>query len=100
MHPQRKHTVSGHLRVRDGKRGKVFYAKYRLPDGRQVERKIGPKWNGTGRPADGYYTDKTAQAALDEILVEARRGTLAGMHKTGAAVADAAAEWLRHAEQE
>jgi len=48
-----------------------------------------------GRPAAGYFTKRTAQAWLDEILAEARRGTLAGMVRTGATFADAAAEWLR-----
>ena len=34
-------------------RGPVWYAKYRLPDGRQVQRKLGPAWTDRGRPAAG-----------------------------------------------
>ena len=34
--------VSGHVFRRRGARGDVWYAKYRLPDGRQVKRRIGP----------------------------------------------------------
>ena len=34
-------------------RGPVWYAKYRLPDGRQVQKRIGPAWTQRGRPADG-----------------------------------------------
>ena len=36
-------------------RGPVWYAKYRLPDGRQVQRKIGLAWTERGRPANGYF---------------------------------------------
>ncbi len=46
-------TPSGHVFRVDRRRGPVWYAKYRLPDGRQVQRKIGPAWtDGDGlRPA-------------------------------------------------
>jgi integrase len=81
-------------------RGPQWYAKYRLPDGRQVQKRIGPAWTARGRPAAGFFTRRTAQAWLDEILAEARRGSLPGMVRTGATVADAAAEWLRWAEHE
>ena len=64
-------------------RGPVWYAKYRLPDGRQVQRKLGPAWTSRGRPATGYLTKRTAEAWLDETLAEARRGELAGMVRTG-----------------
>src|SRR4051794_37098270 len=42
--------VSGHVRLRRGKRRNVFYVKFRLPDGRQVVRKLGPEWRQRGRP--------------------------------------------------
>src|SRR5919199_1583592 len=84
----------------DGKRRPVWYAKYRLPDGRQVQRKLGPAWTERGRPPAGYLTKRTAEAWLRDTLDEARRGTLPGMVKTGATFADAAAEWLRYVEQE
>ena len=45
--------VSGHVFRVERKRGPVWYAKYRLPDGRQVQRKLGPAWTGRGRPAGG-----------------------------------------------
>jgi hypothetical protein len=48
-----------------------------------------------GRPPDGYFTKRTAEAWLRDLLDEARRGTLAGMHRSGVTIADAAAEWLR-----
>ena len=90
--------ISGHVFRADRKRGPVWYAKYRLGDGRQVQKKIGPAWTGRGRPAAGYFTKRTAQAWLDDLLAQARRGELAV--STGATVADAAAEWLRWAEHD
>ncbi|HEX8074769.1 MAG TPA: site-specific integrase [Thermoleophilaceae bacterium] len=100
---QEVHTrrpVSGHVFRVERKRGPVWYAKYRLPDGRQVQRKLGPAWTGRGRPSAGYFTKRTAEAWLDDTLAQARRGELPGMVATGATVADAAAEWLRWAEHD
>jgi integrase len=81
-------------------RGPVWYAKFRLPDGRQVQRKLGPAWSGRGRPAAGYFTKRLAEDWLRSTLDEARRGVLPGMVATGATVADAAAEWLRYVEHD
>ena len=39
-------------------RARVWYAKYRLPDGRQVQKKLGPAWTERGRPANGYLTKR------------------------------------------
>ena len=91
---------TGHVfRVERG-RGPVWYAKYRLPDGRQVQKKLGPAWTDRGRPPAGYFTKRQAEAWLREMLDEARRGTLPGMVRTGATFADAAAEWLRYVEHD
>jgi len=80
--------------------GPVWYAKYRLPDGRQVQKKIGPAWTDRGRPPVGWFTKRTAEAWLRDLLDEARRGTLPGMVRTGVTFADAAAEWLRFIEED
>lgn len=100
MHSERIHPVSGHVRCVPRKRASQWYAKYRLPDGRQVQKKLGPAWTGNGRPPAGYFTKRTAQQALQAILTDARRGTLPGQTSTGATFGDAAMEWLRHAEHE
>ena len=100
MQTQRIRQVSGHVRVHAGKRGNVFYAKYRLPDGRQLQKRLGPEWTGKGRPAAGYLTRRMAEGELQAILTDARRGTLAGMVKTGATFADASEEWYRHGRDE
>jgi integrase len=92
--------ISGHVFRVERKRGPLWYAKYRLPDGRQVQKKLGPAWTRRGRPAAGYFTKALAQTWLDSTLAEARRGELAGMVRTGATFADAAAEWLRYVEHE
>jgi integrase len=98
--PPLARPVSGHVFRVERARGPVWYAKYRLPDGRQIQRKLGPAWTARGRPPAGYFTKRTAEAWLDDVLAEARRGELPGMVATGATVADAAAEWLRWAEHD
>jgi integrase len=91
---------SGHVYRHSGRRGDVWRAKYRLPDGRQVHRTIGPAWTQRGRPPAGYFTKRTAEDWLRETLDQARRGTLPGMLVTGATFADAAAEFLRYVEHD
>ena len=93
-------TPSGHVYRVDRARGPVWYAKYRLPDGRQVQQKLGPAWSERGRPPAGYLTKRLAEDWLRRTLDEARRGTLVGMVRTGATFADAAAEFLRYAEHD
>src|SRR4051794_23386089 len=104
MQSHTSRPISGHLRLREGKRGATWYAKYpghvRLPDGRiaikQTETRIGPAWTGTGRPAAGTYTRRTAQAWLDAKLTDLRRGIGIAIVGDSATFADAAAEWYRH----
>src|ERR1700727_437307 len=91
---------TGHVSRVQRARGPVWYAKYRLPDGRQVQKKLGPAWTDRGRPAAGYFTKRTAEAAMRSTLDEARRGVLPGMVRTGATFAEAAAEWLRYIEND
>lgn len=92
--------LSGHVFRVERKRGPTWYAKYRLPDGRQVQRKIGPAWTERGRPAAGYFTKRTAGDWLRNVFDQARHGTLPGLVRTGATVADAAAEYLRYIEHD
>lgn len=92
--------VSGHVFRVERKQGPVWYAKYRLPDGRQVQKKLGPAWTQRGRPPVGHLTKHTAQAWLDGTLATARRGELGGMVRTGTTFSEAAEEWLRYVEHE
>src|SRR5947208_2864623 len=89
---------SGHVFRVERVRGPVWYAKYRLPDGRQVQKKLGPAWTGRGRPATGYFTKRLAEDWLRATLDAARRGTLPGAVRTGVTFAEAADEWLRYVE--
>ncbi len=95
-----KSPPSGHVFRIDRKRGPVWYAKYRLPDGRQVQRKLGPAWAERGRPPAGYFTKRLAEDWLRDVLGRACRGTLPGLVRTGATVADAAAEYMRYIEHD
>jgi integrase len=89
-------NVTGHVYLVERKHGAKWYAKYRLPDGRQVQKLLGPAWvRKRGRPPEGHYTERTAKEALGAILADARRGTLVGTETTGATFTDAAAEFVR-----
>ena len=92
--------ISGHVYRHEGKRGAVWRAKYRLPDGRQVHRTVGPAWTERGRPAAGSFTKRTAEAWLRDVLDQATRGLLPGMVRTGVTFAAAAEEYLRHLEHD
>ncbi len=99
-YPEPARRPTGHVYRRDGKRGAVWYAKYRLPDGRQQQRRLGPAWSERGRPPAGYYTRRLAGDWLRDTLDQARRGELPGLVQTGATIADAAAEFLRYIEHD
>jgi integrase len=90
--------ISGHVFKRKGARGDVWYVKYRLPDGRQQKKKLGPHWTQKTTPPEGCFTKASAQAYLDSLLAQARVGTLPGMVRTGATFQEAAAEWLAYCE--
>jgi integrase len=91
---------SGHVIRVERRRGPVWYAKYRLPDGRQIQRKLGPAWTERTRPPAGYFTKRSADAWLRDVLDQARRGTLPGLVRTGVTVEEAAAEYLRYVEHD
>lgn len=93
-------ATSGHVYLRRGKRGRVFYLRYRLPDGRQMKRKLGPEWIRRSRPPAGHFTRRMAEAALREVLADAQRGRLPGQVRSGATFGDAVAEWLRYIEHD
>jgi len=99
-HP-RVQPVSGHVFLAERKSGARWYMKYRLPDGRQVQRLIGPAWSSKREdPPAGYFTKRAAQAALDDTLARARRGELGGVVRTGARFSEASDEWLRYVERD
>ncbi|UJA20582.1 site-specific integrase [Thermoleophilia bacterium SCSIO 60948] len=67
-----------------------------------MNRRLGPVWTERGRPPEGYFTKRTAEAALQALLTDARRGELAGPDPVGASrtYAHACEEFLRYTEQD
>ncbi len=93
------HPVSGHVYRQQRQSGARWVAKWRDGAG-QHKRVLGKAWSGKGRPAEGYFTKRLAQQALDDILADARRGQLVGRARTGVPFREAVEEWLRHGEHE
>ncbi len=84
-------TISGHVWLYEGKRRKTWCAKWRDQHG-QHEKRLGPAWTAKGQPAPGFLRERDAQALLDAILVDARRGQLQQEH-TGLTFRALAEEW-------
>ena len=89
--------VSGHVFRLDRRSGPVWYAKYRLPDGRQVQKRIEPASCRRSRPAPGFFTKRTAEAWLAEVLRDAE---VAGFVRGGVRFDEAARKWLRLAAED
>ncbi len=60
--------ATGHVRLIEGKRGPIFYAALRLPDGTRMQRRLGRAWLTRSRPAAGFITRSQAEAKLSAIL--------------------------------
>lgn len=93
--PVQPQPTSGHVFKVERKRGPQWYAKFRLPDGRQAQKRIGQHWSDrrTSPPA-GYFTKTTAREWLDDTLAKARKGELPGQVKTGTTLTAAFDDWL------
>jgi integrase len=87
-------AVSGHVFLYEGRRRKTWCVKWRDHEG-QHERRLGPAWTETGPPADGFYREREAKAALAQILVAARQG-ISEQRRTGVTFARAAEDWYEH----
>jgi integrase len=84
-------AISGHVYLREGKRRSAWYAKWRDQQG-QHQKRLGLAWSGKGAPPAGFLRRRDAQAQLEEILVEARRGRVR-QERTGVTFADVAEDW-------
>ncbi len=91
--PTAARSVSGHLRLRRGKRRSTWYAKWRDADGVFHQDKLGLLWQDKGEPAPGYLCEKDAQAQLQAILTDARRDAFE-QRRTGVTFDVVADEWL------
>lgn len=76
LDPTFSRSVSGHVKLRRGKLRSTWYAKWRDPEGLQRERKLGLLWDQKGAAPIGYLTEKDAEAQLQAILTDARRGAV------------------------
>ena len=93
--------ATGHVWRYDGPRGSTWYAKFRGPDGRQMQRKLGRAHDGRGRCPDDHLTERMAHDALRRLLTDLERGTLAGAApRSGRTFRDACDEFLRHRRDE
>jgi integrase len=86
-------AINGHVWLYEGKRRNTWCAKWRDQHG-QHEKRLGPAWTGKGAPAPGFLRERDAQALLDAILVDARRGQLR-QERTGVPFSDVAEEWFK-----
>lgn len=91
--PTAARSVSGHLRLRRGKHRSTWYAKWRDADGVFHQDKLGLLWQDKGEPAPGYLREKDAQAQLQALLTDARRGA-SEQRRTGVTFDVVADEWL------
>lgn len=60
--------ATGYVRTIDRKTGPVYYAKLKLADGTQPQRRLGRVWTKRTRPPAGYLTRGMAEARLAAIL--------------------------------
>src|SRR3954454_21849302 len=105
LDPVRPPAISGHVRRVQRKRGVMWYVKYRAPDPthtdgvRQVNKLLGPEWPDGGPPPPGYFDRRTAQAELEAILTDARRGHMEVV-RTGVSFERLAQDWVAWGEHE
>jgi len=92
-------TVSGHINLRKGARGGVWYVKWRDANGRQHEKRLAKDWTHGGPPAAGYMRRKEANEALQAILTDARRG-LVEQVRTSVTFGFVAEEWFENGKLE
>lgn len=86
--------VSGHLDLYRGKRRATWYAKWRDGAG-QHRRRLGAAWLGKGPAPAGQLRERDAQAALQAILTDARRGAVE-QARTGLTLATLAEDWIAY----
>ena len=60
--------ATGYVRTIPRKGGPVYYAKLKLPDGSQPQRRLGRVWTKRTRPPAGHLTRGMAEARLQAIL--------------------------------
>ena len=103
MPAERRHSTaraSGYVYERPSKRGPLWYAKGRGPDGTQFNRRLGPAWKRKSSPPAGHLTKRGALELLRELLRELDGAHAIATTLDGATFGDACREWLRHVEHD
>lgn len=70
------------------------------PTASRSRRRSGRPGRNAVAPPVGYFTKRTAEVWLQDLLAQARKGTLPGIRSGGATFAEAAEEWLRFIAQD
>jgi integrase len=79
--------VSGSVFLIPRAKGGVWYARLRI-DGEQKKVKLGMLHAGRDRPLPGFLSERMAQAALEDLKAEARRGGVKVQRNTGAKLSE------------
>jgi integrase len=90
--------ATGYVRTIERREGPMFYAKLKLPDGTQPQRRLGRAWDRRTRPPDGFLTEGMAQARLEAILCG--DDPLVNIQPTRVTFQRACDEWLADRERE
>jgi len=85
--------VSGHVFLREGKLRSVWVAKWRDGFG-QHKKVLGRDWIEKGSPPAGYLREREAEAQLQAILTDARRGVVEQV-RTGVTFDLVAEDWIK-----
>ena len=91
--------ATGHVQVRKGKRGDVFYVKLRHPSGSEQRIRLGRVWSERSRPPAGipHPPSRGGGASSDPYRYSPRRDSRPGTAQRRT-FGDAVAEWLRYVE--
>jgi integrase len=93
-------TATGYVRIIERKSGPVAYAKLKLPDGTQPQRRLGNVWTKRTRPPEGYLTRGMAEARLAAILAgDDALVNIAPSHVTFVQACDEHLRYLEHDKQ-
>jgi integrase len=87
---------TGYVRTIERKSGPVFYAKLKLYDGSQPQRRLGPAWLKRSAPPEGHLTPSMAEELLQEML----RDLGAPARDGSVTFEQAVREWLRYVEHD
>ena len=97
--------VVGNLLIIERDSGPVYYAKWRLGDGTQIKRRLGPAWlkrdrdgwkKRRGRVSASFLDERAAVVAMDRLIREHAARLAVPKPKQRITFADAATAWLRH----